>query len=115
MATRIVILERSEGQPITYRVAFWLTVPVARQPYYANPTGKSAWKNCPAPDLAAIQSGAVLEVVETAEMATGANESQVAADLQARWTAKQAALDVDTKLFRYGTTWDGAAWNVVTA
>lgn len=115
MATRIVVLERAEGSPTTYTVIFWLAVPVARQPYYANASAKSRWKSCPAGDLAALASGSVLEVVDMATMAEGATEQDVAADLEARWTTKQAALDADLRLFRYGTTWDGAAWAVVTA
>ena len=115
MAKRIIILERAEGNPINYTVAFWLVVPVARRSYYAAVGKKSAWRGASQAEHDAIAAGEVLEVIDSCSQMATATEGEVALDLEARWAQKQSVLTLALLLYRYGTYWDGISWTVVTA
>jgi hypothetical protein len=116
MARKIIQLELTQP-PADYKVVFWLDVPAPRQFFYANPAATSAVKNASAGELAAIQSGAVVE--EVVEIAAGGrpggpSEAVVAAAVVSQYNARQAALSASIALARYGTYWDGTSWTVVT-
>jgi hypothetical protein len=113
MAKQIVILERNDGAPISFRVAYWLTVVAGRQAYYAKPGLVSQWKDASAPENAAIAAGQVYEVVELHEVAPGANLAAIQAELQAIYTAKQAAFTASNVPNKYGSSFDGTTWTVV--
>ena len=112
---QIIVLERAEGTPISYRVAFWLAIPSGRQDFYARPGAKSEWRDATEEENDAIATGQVLEVIDSCTMTEGASEGDVALDLQARWQAKQDELTNSLIMYRYGTYWDGTDWTVVSA
>lgn len=115
MARQIIVLERTgPGNEIQFRAAFWLAVPVARQPLLANAAAVSAVKDASvtAPELAAIQTGAVVEQTDTFRFASGTALAVIEAALQAEFTARQAALTADNRYARYGSSFDGTVWTV---
>lgn len=121
MARKIIVLEnqnpgRSGGDPIAYRYAFWLDVPVARRPFFANASATSAVKDATAGELSAIQSGAVKEVVDTFSYPDGSTLAQIQAGLVALYNASQSALNSSAAnpYDHYGTSWDGNAWTIST-
>jgi hypothetical protein len=108
MAKQIIILERTDNNRFT--VAFWLSVPTARQPFYADATLTSAYKQASAPEISAIQSGAIVE--QTVDMAflQGTSLTAVKALLVTEFTARQAAVTAWNPWDRYGSFYDGSAW-----
>lgn len=114
MARQIIILDRI-GYPSddAFRVAFWLDVPVARRPFYANDAFVSAVLGSEAPDvteLASLRNGAVQEVVEDIFLPAGVTLAQIRTRLIARRTALQAELTARNLWSRYGTFYDGTTW-----
>jgi len=116
MAKKIIILER-ENYPsdLDYRVAFWLTVPTARQPFYANAEATSTYKDATDEELAAIRSGAIKEVVlsqhfEATQDAKATTVADIKTQLIKRYQALQAALDKRNDWNQYGTCYDGDKW-----
>lgn len=120
MARRIIILDRI---PMNGRLAFnyalWADVPAARQPFYANPSAKSAWTGASTQENAAIASGAILESVGAYQDRTPRATETIAdvrAALQAAWAAFQDQVtNADVKWSRYGTSWDGTSWTAAGA
>lgn len=111
---QIIILDRV-GWPSddAYNVAFWLTVPAARRPFYADAAFVSRVIGSEAPDateLEALRTGAVVERVRTIYMRTGTTAAQRAARLIAVWQGLQGEIDARNDWDRYGTFWDGTAW-----
>ncbi len=124
MARQIIILEdvtpdRGIGEPLVYRYVFWLAVPSARQAFYANATATSQVSKGPnaasAGELSAIQSGAILEIVEMINV-VGLNLTQIEAALVTRFTVAQAALNSASanSWDHYGSSYDGSSWTVNT-
>lgn len=118
MARYIIALERV-GWPsdASYRFAFWLQVPAARRPFYANPTFVSAVIGAEAPDateLAALRSGAVLEVVETVQRRAGDTIADLGTAARARGVQLQAQFDARNDYDRYGTAFTGATFAAAT-
>lgn len=118
MARKIIVLEQ-QGLPsdANYRVAYWLDVPVARQPFYANATATSVVigpNATTAGELSAIRSGAVLEVVEVIPRPVGTTAAQLRAAAEARWIELQNTLQTQNKWNRYGTSFDGTTWTNAT-
>jgi hypothetical protein len=114
MARKIIILDRV-GYPSddAFRVAFWLDVPVARRPFYANAAFVSAVAGTQAPDVteqAALEEGAVTEVVEVVSFLAGAKLTDIRQELIRRHTRIQAEVTDKNLWARYGTFWDGTAW-----
>ena len=115
---RIIVLDRQVTQeqnlgneaPQIWRYALWADVPVARQPFYANPTATSAFKDIVAGDLTAIRDGSVTESVRIQYVPAGTGLAAVQSILQAKWTAYQAEVTTYNPWNRYGTFWDGASW-----
>ena len=107
---RVIILEQED--PRTFRYALWADVPVARQPFYANPTATSAWENALAADLTALQSGQVVERVDKLGIPSGGTLAQARSILQANWQFYQDRITADNPWQRYGSTWDGTTWTV---
>ena len=107
MASQIIVLESTPKGRM--RAAFWLSVPVARQSFYADATKKSEYKNASAGELSAITSGAVTEQVGEF-VVTGMANAQIRTMLQAEFSARQSAVNAYNPWVRYGTTWDGTTW-----
>jgi hypothetical protein len=114
MAKRIIVLERTDGAPVSFRVAFWLTVAAARQSYYARVGLVSVWPGASAGENTALAAGQVVEVVDTHEIPPGASLAVIEAELEAIWTAKQAAFTASNIPNRYGSFWDSVGgWTLV--
>lgn len=115
MARKIIILDQT-GLPsdLTYRVAFWLTVPAARQPFVAKATTTSQVIGITAPELTAIQAGQIIEQINLVPYSVGSSVAAITADLVVRYNAAQAQSDSINPWNRYGSFWDGAVWSPVT-
>lgn len=114
MARKIIILDRV-GFPSddAFRVAFWLDVPVARRPFYANAAFVSAVEGTEAPDvveLAALRDGAVSEVVDAVYLPAGTTLAAIRTRLAAHHAVLQAEVTNKNLWARYGTFWDGTTW-----
>ena len=109
MTQAITILDQT-GMPsdLNYRVAFWLDVEPARQGFYADATKTSAVKGIAAPDLAALQAGAIVEVVEVIPALVGAPLAAVKQAARNRLTDLQRDFNRDNTFNRYGTKWTQA-------
>ena len=110
----VIILDRPEPtNQRVYRYVLWADVPVARRPFYAalaGPTAVSAWKDALAADNTALQSGSVVEKVDTIQVPASATLAEIRSFLQARWTDFQASITTINPWQRYGTAWDGTTW-----
>ena len=115
---RIIVLDRlldaetheGEGMPQQVRVVFWADVPTTRQPFYANATVLSAWKDASAADLTALQTGQVVERTETLRIPKSATMAHIQSALQRRWQDYQTQINTYNPWNRYGTFWDGSTW-----
>ena len=121
MARQIIILEnqipgRGATDPISYRYVFWLSVPAARQTFFANATATSAVIGATGPEISAIQSGSIKELVGVFSSAPGTTIAQIEASLATQFATAQTALNsaAQNPWDHYGTTWDGATWTLVT-
>lgn len=108
----IIVLERTSVNPTTIRYVLRATVPVARQPYYADATKTSAYKDADPADVAALRAGEVLERVS--EVAVGGlTVAQIKTALEAAQAEFQARVNEDA-LYNpykwYGTSWNGTTW-----
>lgn len=116
MARQVIVLEKLDvavaGNDVGFRLAFWCTVPVGRQPFYANAAFVSAVKDgsVTAPELTALQNGSVVEIVEEKRWPAGKTGPQMKADAAARFTALQAEVNARNPWASYGTSFDGAVW-----
>lgn len=122
MARKIIVLDQP-GLPsdLTYRVAFWLTVPASRQPFFADlqATFKSQVIGTAKPsqaELDAIHAGQIIEQVVTVPFTLGTSLASITAQLVTLYQTAQA--QSDTAQFnqwnRYGSSWDGTSWTPVT-
>ena len=112
MDHKIVILERTSVIPATIRFVMRADVPAARQAFYADANKVSAYKDCTAPDLAALKAGEIVEKVD-AYVYTGSTVAQIKAALEAHQAEFQADVTADGQQNQwkfYGTTWNGSAW-----
>lgn len=115
MARKIIILDRQNlPSDQDYRVVFWLDVPLARQPYYQNVAATSHVVGATQAELDAIKSGAVVERVEIISIRANATLGQIQAGLAARHGGLQAELTSRNPWARYGSSWDGTNWSMVT-
>ena len=121
MARQIIILEnqnpgRGATDPISYRYAFWLSVPFARQTFFANATATSSVRDASAGELTAIQSGSIKEVVAVFTVIPGTTIAQIESSLVTQFSAAQTALNslAANSWDHYGTTWDGTTWTLNT-
>lgn len=107
---KIILLDRRYAGTQSFNVAFWCDVPAARQAFYADANKTSAWKDATAEDIAALRSGAVVEIVEPFLSERGVTLAQAQTTLQATWTAHQDRVTAHNPWQRYGTTFDGTSW-----
>lgn len=107
MAKSIIVLENSPKGRI--RAAFWLSVPIARQPFYANAAATSAYKNATGPEIAALTNGSVKE--EVGEFVVGGmTNGQIRTMLENELTARQAVVNAHNPWTRYGTFFESNSW-----
>ena len=119
MARKIIVLERPDkghsGRGIEVRVAFWLDVPVSRQPYVTDrQAGVSAVDMGPdratTAELTALDNGNVTEIVEMVRFPPGTAVPTIKTGLIARYNELQAQVNSDNEIANYGTSWDGTIW-----
>lgn len=112
MIRRIVLLERVGLPSIdrTWRVAFRLTVPEPRRRFHVNPTATSAHIDASAEEVSALQSGEIVEVVDTLTAPQGVTDEQALAMLEGSHARRQAEIDARNAWSNYGTSWDGTTW-----
>lgn len=115
MARKIVILDRLNlPSDQDYRVAFWLGVVPARQPFHANAAAVSAVKDATQAEIDAIKAGAIIEEVITVPAPSSTGQAALLAALVARYNVRQAEITARNPWARYGSYWDGSAWTGVT-
>lgn len=107
MAKRLIVLE---GKGASWRVALWADVPVARQPFYADPNKVSAWKDAAAGELTNLRNGSVAEKVQDIDFDQVQTNPQKMATAQALQVAWQAEVNARNDWPRYGSFWDGTVW-----
>lgn len=113
MARLIIILDKQDaGGDIGFKVAFWASVPAARQTFLVDATRKSAVVGLSAAELTAIQNGSVLEKVDSFRFPAGTTITQVQAALLVAYNAFQSDVTNLNPWQRYGTFWDGTTWTV---
>jgi hypothetical protein len=112
MARKIILLDRA-SETGDYRVVFWLDVQAARQRFYANAVASSAFLDATTEEITALQSGAVVEVVERVNSPNGRGLPALRVALQAMHDAMQAELDANNVWHRYGSSFDGTTWTAV--
>jgi hypothetical protein len=105
-----VILLDMLGDSGDYRVVFWLDVVETRRKFHASPTATSAFLDATPDEIAALQSGAVVEYVERFDRPAGTTLAQLRAALVARHGELQTRLTNTSRWNRYGTRWDGTTW-----
>jgi hypothetical protein len=111
---RIIVLDQPQGNSLSYNVIFWADVPAARQSYYTNKDAVSAWSGALATDQSALQSGAMVELVQPHQLPPGTTMAQVMAYLQNQWQSYQNQVTNYNPWLHYGSTWDGTSWVVTT-
>lgn len=112
MAKKIIILNRTDiPSDLNFNVCFWADVPAARQPFYANPTATSQYKEATAGELSALQSGAVVEKVQKFNFAAGTPIATIQSTLISAFNQYQDFINGYNEWNRYGTSWDGSTWS----
>lgn len=107
MAKQIIILDSNEKGRM--RAAFWLTVPASRQPFYANASAASAYKDATTLENTAIQTGSIKEEIGTFVVG-GMTNAQIRTMLQTELATRQAAVNAWNPWVRFGTFFDGTTW-----
>jgi hypothetical protein len=110
----VIVLAQTPGDPNGFNILFWADVPSARQTYYANPNAKSLWAGATTADNQNLQSGAVVELATEAHYVPGTPLTQIESDVQARWQSYQNSIINSNPWIRYGSTWDGATWTILS-
>lgn len=105
---KVIVLEQSDAR--TFRYALWADVPLARQPFYANTSASSVWKDATLSDITALRNGEVVERVDIFSVPEGTLIGSVRTHLRALWQAHQDRVTAEARWSRYGTTWDGTTW-----
>ena len=100
---KIIILETWPGK-INY--VFWVDVPLARQPFYADAGKVSAWKDATAADNAALQNGSVTERAHHLDIDAGVSDADRRLALRRDWQEFQARINNYNPWSKYGTTFD---------
>lgn len=108
---KIIILNR-DTDTNGFQYVLWADVPVARQPFYADPAKQSAWKDALPADNTALQNGTVAERTGYSSFPPGGNMAQAQADMQQKWSAYQSDVGGFNPWRYYGSTWDGTTWVV---
>jgi hypothetical protein len=111
MAKQIIIMTK-HAEFAQYRVAYWVPVPVERQPFYVSPTKVSEWKGASSLENQDLQTGAVVEIVETVSVPEGASVAEMQAVVLDRYNVLVAEITTKNQWGRYGTYYDGSSWTL---
>ena len=110
----VIVLDQHLDDLNTYNVVLWADVPAARQARYANASAKSAWSGATAADNTNLQTGVMVESQFSQRIPAGSTLPQIEAFLQTAWQNFQNRINSDNPWVRYGSTWDGTTWTVLT-
>jgi hypothetical protein len=110
----IIVLQQTAGDPNGFELLFWADVPSARQTYYANSNAKSAWAQATTTDNQNLQNGSVVEQATSAHYVPGTPLVQIEQEMQQRWQVFQNNITNNNPWIRYGSTWDGATWTILS-
>lgn len=111
MARKIVFLKKTVSKTdYSILYLFWLDVPADQQKRRANSGFKSAFADATDEEIAALQAGEVLEIVDTAYFAEEDGKEDVQRYLARRFKSQQAAVTDSPEFSVYGTSWDGSVW-----
>jgi hypothetical protein len=110
----VIVLAQAHDDPSGFNVLFWADVPATRQTYYADPNAKSAWSAATTTDNQALQSGAVTELSTNVHYVPGTPLIQIENELQQRWQTFQTSITNSNPWIRYGSTWDGSTWTILS-
>ena len=109
MAKKIIILKRLPND-LSFEAAFWVTVPVSRQAFYANANATSQYKDIVAGELTDIKNGVILEIVSSFNYAPGTGVASIQTDLIAKFNDLQSQITNFNPFVQYGRFWDGISW-----
>jgi len=113
VARQIVFIEREvvPAPATVWKAVLWVTVPVARQAFYAKPpTWKSAFSGATVQELADLRAGVIAEKVQRLSSPNGQTFNQAKADFELDWQQFQNYVNNYNPWNRYGTSWDGTGW-----
>lgn len=115
MARKVIQLEQV-GLPsdASYRFAYWLDIPAARQTFYANANAVSAVKDATVAELNAIKAGAILEEIVEFSRPVGTLIATIRQDAVQAYNARQLVINRDNSYNRYGSFYDGTGWTNVS-
>lgn len=114
MAKQIIILENnaSEGGLSALRVAFWLAA-VSGQEVPLPQLAQSSWKLASSDEIAALQTGAVIEEVRNFTFPTSIGTDDIHKILQIAYQDRVEYLaSIPPKGQFYGIFFDGSSWSV---
>jgi hypothetical protein len=113
MAKQIIILTQSRDNGSSdrrIRFVFWIPVTQVNR-RVPLPGASSAYTGATEPEIAEIQSGAVIELLLESNVPSGATANQVRTELEARYAAEAARIGaLPNPMQFFGTTWDGTTW-----
>ena len=109
MAKKIIILERVDDD-LSFKCAFWLTVPTTRWALYADAALTSQYKNATAGEITSLKNGEVVERVETFKYAPGTSVATIQTDIISKFNDLQSYITNFNQFVQYGRFWDGTAW-----
>jgi hypothetical protein len=110
---KIIILNKvNQKTYFEVNYIFWLSVPVAQQPFRINPQAASAYSGASAAELTALQNGSVVEFAGKASYLSEVTNAQIGVDLVSKYNAEQSALNADDKFNYFGSFWNGTNWTI---
>lgn len=108
----IILTKEQKNGYFEVSYLFWLAVPVNQQSMRANSALSSTYLGASAAENTSIQLGQVVEQSGVVSYPNGTANAIITADLQAKYTAAQAAVNAESKWHYYGTNWDGTTWTL---
>lgn len=129
---RITVLDRvqMDAETMSFEIVFWLSIPVGRELYYANPGFSSRLEGMPPititdPERDALRNGTVQEQFEVVSFARkdaqgnvlspAAFQTSIATNLKRIYDNLTAGIAAFNPRVYRGTRWeDGVGWTIVT-
>lgn len=106
---KIIVLEKLESD-LSFRCAFWLDVPAARQPYYANQSLASEYKDATGQEVSDIRDGKIIERVSTFNFSANAVVQVILDKLVEEYISLQSSITNFNPYQFYGYHHDGNSW-----
>ena len=110
---KIIILSKTEQNGFfDVGYVFWLSVPEAQQPMYANSEATSIIKDITSQELQDIKDGKIKETTGVMPFINGTTNAVIGQKLVAIYNTEQTNLNNSTEFNYYGTYWDGSTWTI---